>query len=355
MDEGHQATRRFRRRLPAFLALGAVILTGASGLAYWLISVFVLGNVHTIVEGVAYRSGQPSPALLERLEREVGIRSVINLRGDWKDDDWYRSEKRAADDLGLRHYDIHLRTHQLAPPDELRKLVAAFDECPKPLLIHCRQGADRASLASAIYLVLFEGRSPEEAVSEYKLRYGHTGWAYGSHLPHLFDCYRQWLGQRSTEHSPRRFREWIGAVSTVGYFGARIEPVRVPNSVPLGQPVNLTFRVTNVSRLPWTFADRCEQGIHLAASITHPNLGERTTTRAGSAIGAVEPGAAVTIRLRLPPFERVGRHEISVDMRDGYGMKFCEMGLGGSRSIIVVEASDTTRSPIAIGVTPMAR
>ncbi len=56
----------------------------------------------------------------------------------------------------------------------MNKLVKLMKEAKKPLLIHCKAGADRTSLASALYLYgTHDKQNPQEAIS---IVYGHFPW-----------------------------------------------------------------------------------------------------------------------------------------------------------------------------------
>ena len=46
-------------------------------------------NFHTIVPGLAYRGAMQSPAQLEAMVNQHGIRTIINLRGVCNPSPWY--------------------------------------------------------------------------------------------------------------------------------------------------------------------------------------------------------------------------------------------------------------------------
>jgi protein tyrosine/serine phosphatase len=48
-----------------------------------------------------------------------------------------------------------------------------MQDAPKPALIHCRHGADRAGLASALYRFNVSGDTQKQAKSQLRSRYGH--------------------------------------------------------------------------------------------------------------------------------------------------------------------------------------
>jgi protein tyrosine/serine phosphatase len=52
-------------------------------------------------------------------------------------------------------------------------LIALMEKADKPLLIHCKDGADRAGLASALYLAIVKRVDPKMAEAQLSFRYGH--------------------------------------------------------------------------------------------------------------------------------------------------------------------------------------
>ena len=307
----------------------------------------LLENYHTVIKGEVYRSSRPTPAMLQRFHAQDGIRSVINLCGPWECERWYREERQTAARLGMKMYDVDMATHQLAPMHELRKLVAAFDECPRPLLIHCRAGSDRTSLATAIYLVLFHHQSLEESLSTYRLAYGHTGWAFGSHLPHLFDYYRRWLADQGIEHSVAAFRRWIDTEPAVGYFATAISPEKLPEALRAGQATEVVFRFTNISHYPWELCDPEQDGIHVLVRLLPVPGGTEQELIAKTEPQTVAPGEQLFVTITLPPIGQPGRCLLSVDLRDRGRLRFYRMGIGGFRRVLPVVTELSTVGEVA--------
>lgn len=132
------------------------------------------GNFHAIAPGEAYRSAQLDRDELEHYIRKYDIRSIINLRGERADKDWYREEIATAHALGVRHFDYD-GIGATRPPStrDLAKLLALFAAAPRPVLLHCQAGADRSGLAAAIWKEVVDGASASQARRQLSLRYGH--------------------------------------------------------------------------------------------------------------------------------------------------------------------------------------
>lgn len=131
------------------------------------------GNFHTISNGVAYRSAQLDRDELEYYVHKFNIRSIINLRGKEPGKSWYEEEIKTSHDLGVDHFDVGLSSDEVPPSDKIERLVELFRIVPKPVLIHCKAGADRSGLAAAIWKVVIDGESATIAKRQLSIFYGH--------------------------------------------------------------------------------------------------------------------------------------------------------------------------------------
>ncbi|CUX11577.1 Protein tyrosine/serine phosphatase [Agrobacterium genomosp. 13 str. CFBP 6927] len=158
----------------SFWGMGiAVLATGG-----YLYAIQLLGNFHEVLAGQLYRSNQPSVEELVRYTKENGIRTVINLRGPNESKAWYQDEIRTARELGLNHIDFGMSASRELNMNEVNQLVAIMRDAPKPILIHCKAGADRTGLATALYLSRIALLGEKEAESQLSIRYGHVGIPY---------------------------------------------------------------------------------------------------------------------------------------------------------------------------------
>lgn len=179
------------KRILAGLALGLLVLIGY--LAYLQIS----GNFHPVSAGTVYRAAQMDGQKLARWKREYGIASILNLRGRNDGADWYETERAVADRVGIEHIDFRMSDAKELTDEEVQALLAVMRDAPKPMLIHCKAGADRTGIASALYLAGIEGREEHEAESHLSIAYGHVGLPYVS---------RAWAMNVTWE----RIEPWLG-------------------------------------------------------------------------------------------------------------------------------------------------
>lgn len=158
----------------AAAALGAAALLFGGYIGYLQLS----GNFHEVIAGEVYRSAQPTPADINSYVGQYGIRTIVNLRGENPNSDWYRKEVQASEQAGVKHIDFALSASKEVTADQARQLVALLKDAPKPILIHCQAGADRTGLVSVLYLQQVAGRDEATAERQLSIRFGHIGIPY---------------------------------------------------------------------------------------------------------------------------------------------------------------------------------
>ena len=154
------------------LGAGAVVIV----ILAFLGGLQLTGNFHTVVAGELYRSAQPTPAELESYVRRYGLKTVVNLRGANPGAKWYEDEKRVAKSLGVKMIDFQMSARQELSPARAEALVALLKAAEKPILVHCKAGADRTGLVSVIYASQVAGIDEEHAERQlWSIIYGHIG------------------------------------------------------------------------------------------------------------------------------------------------------------------------------------
>jgi protein tyrosine/serine phosphatase len=154
------------------IATVAVGVTAASIGGYWGFLQYE-GNLHPVADGLLYRSAQLSGAELASAARQYGIKSVLNLRGPNAGSRWYDDELAESRALGLVHYDYSLSAKRFVTGKQIADILDILRQAPKPLLVHCKAGADRAGLVAALYRYAVAGASAADADQELSLLYGH--------------------------------------------------------------------------------------------------------------------------------------------------------------------------------------
>jgi protein tyrosine/serine phosphatase len=162
------------RFLPAFLVAVSIF---ALPYAYALYRERHLRNFRVVEDGVLYRSGQLSPAGLERVIHDYGIRSVVCFRdveegkATVPPDQW---EEQLCARLGINYYRLPLRHWAMedgkVPAEEnARRFIEIIsDPRNRPVLAHCYRGVHRTGAYCAIYRMECSGWSNEEAIGELK-------------------------------------------------------------------------------------------------------------------------------------------------------------------------------------------
>lgn len=161
--------RLFRGGLAGLVSVLAVVATFA-------LAQVAHHNLHIVVPGEVMRAGQMNADQLAGCITNYGIRSVLNLRGPNGDQAWYRGETQTVARFNVAHYDLRWSSGEEVDPAQLAATVELLRAAPKPLLIHCQGGADRTSLASALYRYAVEGNPADQAADELAVRFGHVAW-----------------------------------------------------------------------------------------------------------------------------------------------------------------------------------
>ncbi|MVW87419.1 phosphatase domain-containing protein [Pseudomonas sp. PB101] len=105
-----------------------------------------------------YRSALPDKEAVSLLEN-LKIGTVINFLPE-QDSGWLSTP-------GIRQVHLPYRTNHVDDADVLKALRAITSaEAQGPVLMHCKHGSDRTGLMAAMYRVVVQGWSKEEALDE---------------------------------------------------------------------------------------------------------------------------------------------------------------------------------------------
>ena len=105
-----------------------------------------------------YRSEQPTAEGMKNLER-MGIKTIINLRVFHSDSDKIRG-------TGLHREELSAKSWHIEDEDVVRVLRIIRKRENGPFLIHCWHGADRVGVMVAMFRIIEQGWTKEEAIQE---------------------------------------------------------------------------------------------------------------------------------------------------------------------------------------------
>ena len=155
--------------------LGLVVILAAS-MAGWAAYLQLTGNIYELEVGKIFRSGQLGAEQFQSFVMKNNIQTVINLRGENPNEDWFKNETRIATDQKITYISLPFSANNEPSDQLLASLIASLKTAKRPILIHCQGGADRTGLASALYELLIEKKSPDVAARQLSFRFGHFPW-----------------------------------------------------------------------------------------------------------------------------------------------------------------------------------
>ncbi len=132
-------------------------------------------NLHKVSD-VLYRSAQPTGEGMQQLEKKMGLKTVVNLRG-------LHSDRDELEGTQLQYMHIRIRTWRMKEKYVLRFLKQVLDPSQQPVLVHCWHGADRTGTMAAFYRMVVQGWSKKEALREMT----QGGFSYHSVWTNLID------------------------------------------------------------------------------------------------------------------------------------------------------------------------
>lgn len=189
VQSGNRAKRAAR-------AIGSVVLILALAVGGYLGGLQLTGNFHPVVANEVYRSAQPTATDIARYQKAYGVKTIVNLRGENTGSPWYDAEIAAAKQLGISHVDFRMLARRELTQAEAADLIAILERAEKPMLIHCKAGADRSGLAAALYVAAVAKLGETAAEKQISILYGHISLplsgAYA--MDRTFEALEPWLG-----------------------------------------------------------------------------------------------------------------------------------------------------------------
>lgn len=150
------------------------VLFIVSGVLAYTSTFRITKNFYEVDPGRFYRSAQMTPNELEDVVRDFGIKTVISVRGTPQSIFNFEPEADTLSKLGIHFFKFDLSADYFPPQKDLLEILNLFRDAPKPILVHCRSGADRTGLISAIYQVEEMHKTKAQAESQLSFNYWHV-------------------------------------------------------------------------------------------------------------------------------------------------------------------------------------
>ncbi|HUT60863.1 MAG TPA: tyrosine-protein phosphatase [Phycisphaerae bacterium] len=329
------------RRRGSRAALGAAVLAAVACAGFYVYH-RLSTNFHTVVPGEVYRAAQPGGWALDRWVGRYGLKTVINLRGDGPGR-VLDGERRAAERLGIRMANVRLSADHTPSALELKKLVVLLDTVERPILLHCRAGADRTGLASVMAAMAVGGQGYTAARGQMSLLYLHLG-DDPEQIEGVLHQYEAWCRRNGldTDGWPR-FRQWAMSEYHRAYYRVHIDAPQTLTAQP-GEDLAVAVTVTNRSGRPIP-AGRPGRLFALAVFIgsslkdsPERELGPRTPLPRRS----IAPGESVTLTQRLTVPQAAGTYAIHFDLVDDHVSWFGRQGSPVADCELLVEPAPAT-------------
>ncbi len=157
-------------------------------------------NRHLVTDGL-WRSSQPTATQIAAMAKE-GIRTIVNLRGE-RDCASYYIEAEACKVNGIELINFPVNSRQPPKREILQQLEELFARIKTPALMHCKAGADRVGIMSALYLLIEKKAPVEKALEQLSFRYGHVKQSKAGVLDKFFETYRDFNAK-----TPMPFMQW---------------------------------------------------------------------------------------------------------------------------------------------------
>jgi len=109
------------------------------------------------LDSKVYRSAQPSHLGFKEA-KHLGITDVLNLRNDY-------SDTSEAKGLGLTLHRVEVKADEISELKIINSL-RIIRLAKGPVLVHCLRGSDRTGAVCAMYRIVFNNWSKEEAIDE---------------------------------------------------------------------------------------------------------------------------------------------------------------------------------------------
>ncbi len=159
-------------------------------------------NFHNI-DNNFFRSAQPSTNVLRKYIKKYKFKTVVNLRNsDDSVTSFFLLEKKLLASNNVKMINVAISGSSLPDKYTLLSFIEIFKKNQRPLLVHCKSGADRTGFFSALY-IFYLHNDLDLALKQFSLKYFHFKNSKTAILHYFFEVLR------SEQISSKNLEEWI--------------------------------------------------------------------------------------------------------------------------------------------------
>ncbi|MEQ9315474.1 MAG: sulfur transferase domain-containing protein [Henriciella sp.] len=159
-------------------------------------------NLHQISPEM-WRSNQPNPRQVAEHAKLRGIKTILNLRGE-STKGYYLLEKEACEAAGITLIDFQVFSRDTPKVETILAARELFETIEYPALMHCKSGADRAGLMSALYMIFRRDMPVGKALEQLSGKYLHVKSGKTGMLDAFFEAYLE-----ATQDKAKPFLAWV--------------------------------------------------------------------------------------------------------------------------------------------------
>lgn len=143
-------------------------------------------NFHEIAKDV-FRSSQPTMWQLERITKKHGLKVIVNLKDENRNCPYFHFEEEKCQELGLELINVNISSRNFPRYEQIVRYKEIMENMDKPVLIHCKAGADRTGVFCTLYQYFVEGRDIKDTDQLRFWPYGHFRYSNAGRTDFYFE------------------------------------------------------------------------------------------------------------------------------------------------------------------------
>ena len=129
--------------------------------ANWAQPVLIDGvpNLNLVAPNL-YRSAQPTALGFKAIEQKLNLKSTLNLRESQTDENFLGGTQIKSFNVPMNA--MHITTDEIVAALKYIKT----EQAKGPILVHCLHGSDRTGAVIAMYRIIYQGWTKQQAIDE---------------------------------------------------------------------------------------------------------------------------------------------------------------------------------------------